>query len=112
MSNPTAKTAVRSVSKQVSRLKLYGYGEDPRVPNEGDILIVSETYLRESGNQQDIEFEILLRGRDMFMVKEKVDAASALYEANKDYLSQPATRVIRNQLPIPATLLDSMRSHG
>jgi hypothetical protein len=104
---------VTSKSKQVSRLKLYGFGEDPRVPNEGDLLIVSETFLRESGNQQDIEFEILLRGSDMFLMKAKVDAAVKLYEENKEYLSQPATTFVKRS-PIPAhvALLDSLRSHG
>jgi len=113
VSNPTARTSVTSKSKQVSRLKLYGFGEDPRVPNEGDLLIVSETFLRESGNQQDIEFEILLRGSDMFLMKAKVDAAIEMFNANSDYLRQPATRSISRSLPqSPAALLDSLRSHG
>ena len=112
MSNPTARTKVTSSSKQVSRLKLYGYGEDSRVPNEGDLLIVSETFLRESGNQQDIEFEILLRGNDMFAMKAKVDAAFAMFEANKDYLRQPATKINRSLPQTPAALLDGLRNHG
>ena len=113
MSNPTARTSMTSHSKQVSRLKLYGFGEDPRVPNEGDLLIVSETFIREAGNQQEIEFEILLRGSDMFAMKAKVDAAVELYEANRDYLSQPATKTISRNLPhYPAALLDSLRLHG
>ena len=112
MSNPTARTSVTSHSKQVSRLKLYGFGEDSRVPNEGDLLIVSETFLRESNNQQDIEFEILLRGNDMYAMKEKVDAAFAMFEANKDYLRQPATKINRSLPQTPAALLDGLRNHG
>ena len=112
MSNPTARTSVTSHSKQVSRLKLYGFGEDPRVPNEGDLLIVSETFLRESNNQQNIEFEILLRGNDMHAMKAKVDAAFAMFEANKDYLRQPATKINRNLPQTPAALLDGLRNHG
>ena len=114
MTNPTARTTVTSTSKQVSRLKLYGYGEDPRVPNEGDILIVSETYIREADNRQDIEFEILLRGSDMTFVKRSVDKAFEMFEANKDYLRQPATQYVAKRSPIPAHvgLLDSLRSHG
>jgi hypothetical protein len=112
VSNPTARTKVTSSSKQVSRLKLYGYGEDPRVPNEGDLLIVSETFLRESNNQQDIEFEILLRGNDMHAMKAKVDAAFAMFEANKDYLRQPATKINRSLPQTPAALLDGLRNHG
>lgn len=113
MTNPTARTSVTSTSKQVSRLKLYGYGEDPRVPNEGDILIVSETYVREAGNHQDIEFEILLRGSDMSFVKRAIDAAVEMFEANKDYLRQPATKFAtkRSLALAPVALLDSLR-HG
>jgi hypothetical protein len=94
-------------------LKLYGFGEDPRVVNEGDLLIVTETTLREANNFQDIEFEINLRGSDMFALKAKVDAACALYEENKDYLRSPATAFVKRS-PIPAhvALLDSLRSHG
>ena len=114
MTNPTARTSVTSSSKQVSRLKLYGYGEDPRVPNEGDLLIVSETFIREARNRQEIEFEILLRGSDMSLFKSKVDAALELYELNKDYLRQPATiyKPKRSQALDPVALLDSLRSHG
>jgi len=113
VTNPTARTSVTSTSKQVSRLKLYGFGEDPRVVNEGDLLIVSETTLREANNSQDIEFEINLRGSDMFALKDKVDAAVKLYEENKEYLSRPATTFVKRS-PIPAhvALLDSLRSHG
>ena len=114
MTSPTARTKVTSSSKQVSRLRLYAFGEDDRVPNEGDLLIVSETFVREANNQQDIEFEILLRGSDMIHMKKAVDAAVATYEANKEYLRQPASQVVakRSQRLDPVAILDGLRSHG
>lgn len=57
----------------------------------------------------------------MVFMKQKIDAACELFEANKDYLRQPATayvakqreaRVIRNPLLAPAAILDGLRSHG
>ena len=114
MTSPTARTKVTTSSKQVARLKLYAFGEDPRVPNEGDLLIVSQTFIRETNNQQDIEFEILLRGSDMIHMKKAVDAAIELYQANEEYLRQPATRVIPKHNPVhPAVaILDGLRRHG
>lgn len=113
MTHPSARIAVTSKTKQLARLKLYGYGEDNRVPNEGDILIVSETYLREANNHQDIEFELLIRGSDMWMMAEKVKAALELYEENKDYLKQPATQIVSRSLSHQVVgALDDLRSHG
>jgi len=99
MTNPTARVNVTSTSKAVARLKLYGHGEDDRVVNEGDLLIVSQTYLSESNAKQSVDFEITVRGCDMFLLAEKAAKAVALYEENKDYLRSPATRTVSNQLP-------------
>jgi hypothetical protein len=48
----------------------------------------------------------------MYAMKAKVDAAFALFEANKDYLRQPATKINRNLPQTPAALLDGLRRHG
>jgi len=84
--NPMSRVAVRTEAKMHSRLKLYNYGQHPDVANEGDLLIISDA--------TDIQFQIIVMGRDVAMLLEKVQAAVDLYEANKDYLSQPASRVI------------------
>lgn len=114
MAHPSARVTVVSKTKQSARLKLYGHGEDDRVANEGDLLIVSETYIRDANNHQDIDFELIIRGDCMFAMLAKVQAAFELYEANKDYLKQPATRIVSRSLPhqVIAQQLDAIRSHG
>jgi hypothetical protein len=84
--NPMSRVTVKSEAKTHSRLKLYNYGQHEDVANEGDLLIVSDA--------TDIQFQITVMGRDVAMLLEQVQAAVDLYEANKDYLSQPASRVI------------------
>ena len=81
-----SRVSVKSEAKTHSRLKLYNYGEHPDVANEGDLLIVSDA--------TDIQFQITVMGRDVAMLLEQVQAAVDLYQANKDYLSRPASRVI------------------
>jgi hypothetical protein len=84
--NPMSRVTVKSEAKTHSRLKLYNYGQHPDVANEGDLLIVSDA--------TDIQFQITVMGRDVAMLLEQVQAAVDLYEANKDYLSQPSNRVV------------------
>lgn len=62
--------------------------------NEGDLLIVSENHLGEAGTQSAVQFEITIRGRDMVFFNEYVQKALGLWDANKDYLLQPATRLL------------------
>ena len=110
--NPSGRVKVTTVSKSVARLHLYGYGEDDRVPNEGDILIVSDTYLADGEKKADNEFELLIRGKDMWMLAEKVSAALTMYEANKEYLSQPVTRVTNIPRYRSAQFLDDLRDRA
>jgi hypothetical protein len=84
--NPMSRVTVKSEAKTHSRLKLYNYGEHPDIANEGDLLIVSDA--------TDIQFQITVMGRDVSMLEEQVHRACELYEANKEYLSQPASRVV------------------
>ena len=94
MTSPSARVAVITTQKSVARLKVFNYGEDPRVANEGDLLIVSENSLGEAGTQSQVQFEITIRGRDMSAFNQSVQKALGLWEANKDYLLQPATRLL------------------
>ena len=81
--NPSGQVKVKTNAVLKSRLRLFGHGEHPDIANEGDLLLVSEN--------GEIEFQLLIRGRDMFMLKDQVLKAFDLYEANKDWLSRPAT---------------------
>ena len=94
MTSPSARVAVTTTQKSVARLKVFNYGEDPRVANEGDLLIVSENSLGEAGTQSQVQFEITIRGRDMAHFEEHVQKALAMWNENKEYLLQPATRLL------------------
>ena len=94
MTSPSARVAVTTTQKSVARLKVFNYGEDPRVANEGDLLIVSENSLGEAGTQSQVQFEITIRGRDISAFNQSVKKALGLWEENKDYLLQPATRLL------------------
>ena len=81
---PMTRVNVISHAKHHSRVRIFNHGEDDRVINEGDLLIVSEG--------SDVTFEITIRGRDMFIFSDHVKKALELWDANKEYLSQPVTR--------------------
>lgn len=81
--NPSGQVKVKTEAKLKSRLRLFGHGEHPDIANEGDLLLISDN--------GEITFELLIRGRDMFMFQQKVNQAVELYDQNKDWLSSPAT---------------------
>ena len=99
---PSGRITVTTETQAVSRFRLYGYGEDGRVPNEGDLLLISDSFLCEAGRIEKVELELLLRGKDLWMFSDKLQTALALYEANKAYLSQPATRQVAVARRLPA----------
>lgn len=106
--NPSARVTMTTTAQSMSRLHIFNHGEDPRVVNEGDLLIVSENGLREAGQKAQIEFELTIRGRDMFIFQKHVEKAMKLWDENKDYLLQPATRIITPSLSTVA-ILDGLR---
>ena len=112
MTNPSGRVTMTTTSKSVSRLRIYNYGEHPNVANEGDLLIVSENTLGEAGQGSHVEFELTIRGRDITAFQRYVDKAVKLWDENKDYLLQPATRVISNPALRTIGLLDDLRKNG
>jgi len=98
--NPMSRVVVKTNAKHNSRLHIYNHGEDDRVVNEGDLLIVS------SGG--DVDFEITIKGRDMFIMLEHVQKAMGLWDANKDYLSKPATRIREDRI---GSMLDALQTY-
>ena len=89
--NPMTRVRVKSHAHHNSRVRVFNHGEHEDVVNEGDLLIVSEG--------TDVTFEITFKGRDMFALLEQVKKACDLYEENKHYLSQPATRDVGTSAP-------------
>jgi hypothetical protein len=84
--NPMTRVKVQSHAHHHSRVRVFNHGQDDRVANEGDLLIVSDG--------TDISFEITIKGHDMAIFMAHVQKAFDLYEANKEYLRQPATREV------------------
>ena len=88
-SSPAARVGVAVQSRNTTRLRVFHYGENPLIANPGDLLIVST--LGEAGTH--IEFSVLIPGREMGLFARDVNRASMVYEANRDWLSAPATRL-------------------
>ena len=84
--HPMTRVKVTTHANNNSRVRIYNHGEDDRVINEGDLLIVSEG--------SDVDFEITIRGRDISILQAHVAKAVKLWDENKDYLQRPASRVI------------------
>lgn len=89
MSRPSARVAVKIQAHQSTRIRVLAYGEDDRVPNPGDLLLISTVG---DGVNGSIEMAVLLRGHEMSLLARDVNAAAMLFEANKEWLRQPATR--------------------
>ena len=104
--NPTGRITVTTETNSVSRFKLLGFGDDPRVVNEGDLLMISEMFLNEADKSEKVTLEVMLRGRDLYLFSEKLAASISLYESNKEYLERPVSRVVT---PISAATFPAKR---
>ena len=93
MSNPSARVSMSTKSDSTVRLHLYNYGEDERVINQGDLLIVSETLTHENGVVNAIEFELTIKGKDLSSLAAYVTRAQQLWDENSEYLSRPVTTI-------------------
>ena len=90
---PSGRIDVTSHNKMEGRLSCYGFGEDDRAINPGDLLIVGVQWLRENSKLVETEFVLSLRGRDMSYFVEHAQRAQELWVDNKDWLSAPMTRL-------------------
>lgn len=89
MRRPTARVAVKIQAHDRTRLRILAYGDDPRVPNPGDLLFIAD--IGDSRNGLT-ELGMLIMGREMNQLLPAVSEALDLYEENKDWLSAPVTR--------------------
>lgn len=78
-----------SHNKMEGRLTCYGFGEDDRAINPGDLLIVGKQWLRENSKLVETEFVLSLRGRDMCYFVEHAKHALNLWSDNKHWLNAP-----------------------
>lgn len=92
MRRPAARVAVKVQAHDRTRIRVLSYGDDDRVPSPGDLLLVADIGDANSGI---VEMAVLLPGREMNQLVGAVVEAFELYEENKEWLSAPVTRHVR-----------------
>jgi len=86
---PSGMINVISTAQLQGKLELFGYGQDDRAINPGDLLIVTTDYVGENMHKQKIEFTLRLRGRDMHLFEEAAHTAQLLWRENEHWLNAP-----------------------
>jgi hypothetical protein len=89
---PSGFFEVVSSARMDGKLELFGFGQDDRAINPGDLVIVTTQYLKDGFKNQEIQASLKLRGRDMWLFVQAAQQALELWESNKDYLQAPASR--------------------
>jgi hypothetical protein len=90
---PSGTMDVTSHATMDGKIKVFGYGEDNRAVNPGDLLLIGSNWMRENNKLIETEFVLKLRGRDIDYFVQAAVTAKMLYEDNKHWLqasmSQP-----------------------
>jgi len=89
---PSGLIEVVSNARLEGKLNVYGYGFDDRIPNPGDLLIVTTNWIKENARTQEIEFSLRIRGRDMALFVEAAKEALLLWNDNKHWLTAPMSQ--------------------
>lgn len=87
--HPSGMIEVVSNARLEGKLSIYGYGQDERIPNPGDLLIVTTNWIKENARTQEIEFSLRIRGRDMALFVEAAKEALMLWNDNRHWLQAP-----------------------
>ena len=90
--HPSGTVTVTSSAVTNGRLTCYGYGQDDRVINPGDMLIVGSNFMRDGSKVIETEIAIRLRGRDLSYFFDHVVDALRMWQENKDWLQAPASQ--------------------
>ena len=90
--NPSGTVDITTHQQLDGRLRCYGYGQDDRAINPGDLMIVGSNWLRENHKLIEMEFALRLRGRDIAYFIEHALLAGSLYKDNEHWLSAPASQ--------------------
>ena len=90
--HPSGTVTVTSSAVTHGRLTCYGYGQDDRVINPGDMLIVGSNFMRDGSKVIETEIAIRLRGRDLSYFFDHVVDALRMWQENKDWLQAPASQ--------------------
>jgi hypothetical protein len=89
---PSGMIEVTTTSRLDGRISVFGYGQDDRIPNAGDLLLVCKNDLKENAKNQAIEIALRIRGRDMELLSKAVQEALLLWNDNKHWLQAPMSR--------------------
>lgn len=84
---PSGMVNVVSTAQLQGKLELFGFGQDIRAINPGDLLIVTSDYVGENFHRQKVEFTLRLRGRDMHLFVDAAKIAQALWVENEHWLN-------------------------
>ena len=84
---PSGMVNVTSTAQLQGKLELFGFGQDNRAINPGDLLIVTSDYVGEGFHKQKVEFTLRLRGRDMHLFVDAAKIAQALWVENEHWLN-------------------------
>jgi hypothetical protein len=84
---PSGMVNVVSTAQLQGKLELFGYGQDARAINPGDLLIVTTDFVGENMHKQKVEFTLRLRGRDMHLFVEASRIAQDLWVENEHWLN-------------------------
>jgi hypothetical protein len=87
--NPIGMVNVVSTAQLQGKLELFGFGQDDRAINPGDLLIVTTDFVGENMHRQKVEFTLRLRGRDMSLFVTASKNALHLWNENKHWLDSP-----------------------
>lgn len=92
------RIALRTQSSMKTAMRIFGWGEDPRVPSPGSVLMIFESGFAESRT----ELAVLVSGSDMELLKPLVDRAVQEWDDNKDWLDAPVSWDPASGAPRPA----------
>ena len=88
---PHGTINMTSHHKMDGALKCYGFGEDERAINPGDLLIVGSNWLKENQKLIETEFCLRIRGRDIDYFIAHAKEAGLLWHDNKEWLNAPSS---------------------
>lgn len=92
MNNSAGRIRATTEVNFKSRMDTYVFGEDDRVVNPGDLLIVmSEAGPGDRLGNNIRQFEIVVNGDQMSGLLEAVTRAKDLYDLNRGWLKSPAS---------------------
>ena len=97
---PSGMVNVTSHARMEGKLECFGYGQRADIPTPGDLMIVCTNYLQENGKNQEVEFTLKIRGRDMALFVAAAGEALILWKDNEHWLSAPSSRILGVSPPL------------